>query len=291
MWHCDDTVMTPCCSGRGFVESIFCCLWSSQWLNLLYNYAHYIQYMQVPLCDACDTVMTLWWLSVAHAEALHWRPCGLVESIFCCLWSSQWLNLLYNYTHYIQVPLCDACDTDDSGRGSSLTFMWTRGEHLLLFVKLSVIKLTLQLYTLYTVYTGHAVWCMWHCDDSMLLRQRTRGEHLLLFVKLSEISMRPSGCSVSSSEGASPTGDAWSSAPAQGCKDAVDHSVSSSWAPQSGKWPGSPAHSSCGWRRALPADTETSETQIDETHQTWRACSTCDPLQGFRDSLLISKIN
>ncbi len=148
---CDacDTVMTPCCSGRGLMESSFCCLWSSQWLNLLYNYAHYIQYMQVPLCDACDTVMTQ-----------------------CC-----------------------------SCRGSSLTFMWTRGEHLLLFVKLSV------------------------------------------------ISMRPSGCSVSSSEGVSPTGDAWSSAPAQGCRDAVDHSVSSSWAPQRGKWPGSPAHSSCGWRR------------------------------------------
>ncbi len=75
----------------GLVESIFCCLWSSQWLNLLYNYAHCIQYMQVPLCDACDTVITLWWLSVAHAEALHWRSCGLVESIICCLWSSQWL--------------------------------------------------------------------------------------------------------------------------------------------------------------------------------------------------------
>ncbi len=110
---CDacDTVMTQCCSCRGFVESIFCCLWSSQWLNLLYNY---IQYIQVPLCDACDTVITLWWLSVAQAEALHWRSCGLVESIFCCLWSSQWLNLLYNYAHciqYMQVPLCDACDT------------------------------------------------------------------------------------------------------------------------------------------------------------------------------------
>ncbi len=102
---CDacDTVMTQCCSCRGFVESIFCCLWSSQWLNLLYNYAHCIQYIQVPLCDACDTVMT---------QCCSGR--GLVESIFCCLWSSQWLNLLYNYAHciqYIQVPLCDACDT------------------------------------------------------------------------------------------------------------------------------------------------------------------------------------
>ncbi len=166
--------------------------------------------------------VTLWWLSVAQAEALHWRSRGFVERSFCCLWSSQW---------------------------------WGR-------------------------------------------------------VRQAALSPAVKG------SGASPTGAAWSSAPAQGCRDAVDRSVSSSWAPQSGKCP--------GWRRALPADTETPDTRplkrrslldgCQEGQQLssdsalpahwvcelWQRCSCrcdltwlqlCDQLQGFRDSLLISKIN
>ncbi len=55
----------------------------------------YIQYLQVPLCDAH---VTLWWLSVwassfrvPQTGALHWCPRLFVERSFCWLWRSfQW---------------------------------------------------------------------------------------------------------------------------------------------------------------------------------------------------------
>ncbi len=55
----------------------------------------YIQYLQVPLCDAH---VTLWWLSVWDSSfrvpqtgALHWCPRLFVERSFCWLWRIfQW---------------------------------------------------------------------------------------------------------------------------------------------------------------------------------------------------------